>query len=40
VLGGGNTRHLEILPPHTHVGANANAFIGGFRLWEDEIETE
>lgn len=40
VLGGGNTRHLEILPPHTHVVANANAFIGGFRLWEDEIETE
>ena len=40
VLGGGNTRHLEILPPHTHVVANANAFVGGFRLWEDEIEIE
>ncbi|TVQ38375.1 MAG: ROK family protein [Geminicoccaceae bacterium] len=33
VLGGGNVRHLEELPPHCHRGANANAFLGGYRLW-------
>jgi polyphosphate glucokinase len=35
VLGGGNARKLEELPPDTRVGDNANAFKGGFRLWED-----
>jgi polyphosphate glucokinase len=35
VLGGGNVRHLDRLPPHTRIGANANAFRGGFRLWLD-----
>jgi polyphosphate glucokinase len=33
VLGGGNLRHLEELPPHCRRGSNANAFIGGWRLW-------
>jgi polyphosphate glucokinase len=35
VLGGGNVRHLNELPPLCRLGDNANAFIGGFRLWED-----
>jgi polyphosphate glucokinase len=34
VLGGGNVRLLRTFPPHTRVGSNANAFKGGFRLWE------
>jgi polyphosphate glucokinase len=34
VLGGGNSRLLHELPPHTRLGSNANAFKGGFRLWE------
>jgi polyphosphate glucokinase len=35
VLGGGNVKKLEELPPGCRVGDNANAFIGGFRLWEE-----
>ncbi len=35
VLGGGNVRHLERLPPYARAGHNANAFEGGFRLWRD-----
>ena len=34
VLGGGNTKKLKELPPGCRAGDNANAFIGGFRLWE------
>jgi polyphosphate glucokinase len=33
VLGGGNARKLGELPPNTRLGANENAFLGGFRLW-------
>jgi polyphosphate glucokinase len=35
VLGGGNTKKLNELPPWARRGNNANAFIGGYRLWED-----
>jgi polyphosphate glucokinase len=35
VLGGGNARRLTRLPQGCRMGDNANAFIGGFRLWED-----
>ena len=35
VLGGGNAERLESLPEHTRLGANANAFIGGFRMWDE-----
>jgi polyphosphate glucokinase len=35
VIGGGNVRLLKELPPGCRVGDNANAFIGGFRLWEE-----
>jgi polyphosphate glucokinase len=34
VLGGGNVRKLDKLPPGCRGGDNANAFLGGFRLWE------
>ena len=34
VLGGGNARRLGRLPRGIRLGANANAFKGGFRLWE------
>ena len=34
VIGGGNARLLERLPAGARLGANANAFVGGFRLWE------
>ncbi|MEP6678740.1 MAG: ROK family protein [Betaproteobacteria bacterium] len=34
VLGGGNVRLLKDLPPRCRAGDNANAFAGGFRLWE------
>lgn len=34
VIGGGNVKHLDELPPGCRAGDNANAFIGGFRLWE------
>jgi glucose-6-phosphate isomerase len=36
VLGGGNVKKLEALPPGCRAGENANAFRGGFRLWEEE----
>jgi polyphosphate glucokinase len=35
VLGGGNAKKLKHLPPGCRRGDNANAFLGGFRLWED-----
>jgi polyphosphate glucokinase len=34
VLGGGNARYLDDLPPRCRLGDNDNAFPGGFRLWE------
>src|SRR5205085_10870429 len=38
VLGGGNVKHLKELPPGCRAGTNANAFTGGFRLWEPTTE--
>jgi polyphosphate glucokinase len=34
ILGGGNAGKLEKLPAKARLGKNANAFLGGFRLWE------
>ena len=34
VLGGGNVKKLKELPSGCRKGSNANAFIGGFRLWK------
>lgn len=36
VIGGGNSKKLKQLPPKARLGDNANAFAGGFRLWQDE----
>ena len=36
VLGGGNVKKLVKVPPQCRTGDNANAFAGGFRLWEKE----
>jgi len=38
VLGGGNVKELKTLPKGCRIGDNANAFIGGFRLWKDKGE--
>ncbi len=38
VLGGGNMKKLAELPPGCRAGSNANAFIGGFRMWDDPRE--
>jgi polyphosphate glucokinase len=34
VIGGGNAKKLKKVPPGGRLGDNANAFLGGFRLWE------
>jgi polyphosphate glucokinase len=39
VIGGGNATKLRELPPRTRLGANANAFTGGFRAWEGKAPT-
>jgi polyphosphate glucokinase len=35
VLGGGNARCMKRLPERVLLGDNANAFVGGFRMWEE-----
>lgn len=40
VLGGGNARELKELPPKCRLGDNANAFAGGFRLWENDGDAQ
>ncbi|HMN40642.1 MAG TPA: ROK family protein [Phycisphaerales bacterium] len=39
VLGGGNIHHLRALPKGCRAGDNANAFKGGFRMWDDARNT-
>lgn len=34
VLGGGNSKKLDEMPPGCRAGENDNAFVGGVRLWE------
>jgi polyphosphate glucokinase len=36
VIGGGGVDELDELPPRCRRGQNANAFRGGFRLWEPD----
>lgn len=36
VIGGGNAANLKELADGVRLGDNANAFLGGFRLWEKE----
>ena len=40
VLGGGNNKKLKELPRGARLGKNENAFVGGFRLWEDRQQPE
>jgi polyphosphate glucokinase len=35
VVGGGNAKLLHTLPKGVRLGSNANAFVGGYRLWKD-----
>jgi polyphosphate glucokinase len=37
ILGGGQARLLKSLPPGTHLGTNANAIVGGLRLWSQPV---
>jgi polyphosphate glucokinase len=36
VLGGGNAKLIKQLPPDTRLGDNLNAYVGGFRLWDQQ----
>jgi polyphosphate glucokinase len=36
VVGGGNAKLLDSPPAGARLGANANAFLGGYRLWKDQ----
>jgi polyphosphate glucokinase len=38
VLGGGNVKVLKRLPEGCRAEGNANAFLGGFRLWEESSD--
>jgi polyphosphate glucokinase len=40
VLGGGNVKKLKDLPRGCRRGDNANAFLGGFRLWDEHVARE
>src|SRR5260370_1381501 len=37
-VGVGNAKLLESLPKGVRLGSNANAFLGGYRLWEDHAK--
>ena len=39
VVGDGNATRLRELPADCPVCANANAFRGGYRVWDDKLET-
>jgi hypothetical protein len=39
VFGGGNAKRLKDLPDKCRLGENSNAFIGGFRLWNNLAKT-
>ena len=40
VLGGGNTKklqkHADEIPAYVRLGENSNAFLGGFKVWQDD----
>ena len=40
VLGGGNAKKLSSVPENVRLGANTNAFLGAFRLWDPELGPE
>jgi 6-phosphogluconate dehydrogenase len=35
VIGGGNAKLLHTLPKGVRLGSNADAFVGGYRLWKN-----
>jgi polyphosphate glucokinase len=37
VVGGGNAKKLKVLPKSVRLGSNANAFVGGYRLWTSDV---
>ncbi len=37
VLGGGNSKKLKKLPSGARLGSNENAFRGGFKMWQGEL---
>jgi len=39
VLGGGNAKLLEHLPPRVELGHNRNAYLGGQRVWQNNART-
>ncbi len=38
VIGGGNVKKLAKLPPGARLGKNADAFVGGFRVWSSKAK--
>jgi polyphosphate glucokinase len=40
VLGGGNARKLDELPTNARLGGNADAFTGGFLIWDPEAPAQ
>ena len=39
VIGGGNAKKVNPLPPGVRRGGNNDAFVGGARLWEERVES-
>jgi predicted NBD/HSP70 family sugar kinase len=37
ILGGGNVKKMDELPPACRLGDNRNAFLGGLRLWNEQM---
>ena len=40
VVGGGNAKLLRSLPKGVRLGSNANAFLGGYRLWKGNLRSQ
>ncbi len=40
VVGGGNAKLLRSLPKDVRLGSNANAFLGGYRLWKGNLRSQ
>jgi len=40
VIGGGNAKKLKNLPQVCRIGSNADAFVGGFRLWNESADSQ
>jgi polyphosphate glucokinase len=37
VLGGGNVKKMDELPPNCRLGDNSHAFVGGLRVWDEQF---